>query len=152
MSNEADDSSFIAIFPLPFRVLFLVGLGIWGWGANLHGLYLLGIDAANALDLRPRDSPDGTLTPLPISRSSSQRGFKFVQDPASYYAPVYRLAGFYTVFCTISWMLYRYATFGDVAEVNTYKYIPALCALGVCMGLISPLNTLQKRERDVFLL
>lgn len=152
MSNEADDSHFIAIFPLPFRVLFLVGLGIWGWGANLHGLYLLGIDAANALDLRPRDSPDGTLTPLPTSRSSSQRGFKFVQDPAAYYAPVYRLAGFYTVFCTISWMLYRYATFGDVAEVNTYKYIPALCALGVCMGLISPLNTLQKRERDVFLL
>lgn len=150
MSNEVNESSFIAVFPLPFRVLFLVGLAIWGWGANLHGLYLLGIDAAAALDLRPRDSLGGSLPALPLSRG--QRGFKFVQDPQSLYGPVYRLAAFYTAFCTLAWMLYRYATYGDVLEVDTYKYIPALCALCVCMGLLSPINIFQKRERDVFLL
>lgn len=150
MSNEADESSFIVIFPLPFRVLFLVGLGIWGWGANLHGLYLLGIDAAAALDLRLRDSLGGSLPALPVSRG--QRGFKFVQDPASFYGPVYSLAAVHTVFCSLLWMVYRYATYGDIDEINTYKYIPALCVLCVFMGLLSPVNVFQKRERDVFLL
>lgn len=42
---------FSASFPLPFRVLTLVGLEILLWAVNLHVLTILGVDAGGALDL-----------------------------------------------------------------------------------------------------
>jgi len=49
---------FSASFPLPFRVLFLVGLAILLWAANLHVLALLGIDVSWVLDIRDGDDAD----------------------------------------------------------------------------------------------
>ncbi|THH16249.1 hypothetical protein EW146_g4365 [Bondarzewia mesenterica] len=145
MSNEADDLSFVALFPLPFRVLFLVGLGLFGWATNLHGLSLLGIDAAGALELR---SAHDDLKPLPMDRQHA--GFKFVQDPSTYYAPLYRLSALYASFCFLTWTLYYLATQGNIAYVDPFKFIPALCTLCVLIVLISPYNVVGKRERDAF--
>lgn len=141
MDNEYDDLSFIVAFPLPFRVLFLVGAGILGWSANLHGLRLLGIDAASALDLHAHEH--GSVTPLPVD--SRHRA------PHALYTPVYRLAFWYGLWCTLAWMLYRLATHGSAVLVDFFKYIPAVCALVVLICAISPYDVIQKRERDAFL-
>ncbi|WVQ83274.1 hypothetical protein IAT38_005413 [Cryptococcus sp. DSM 104549] len=50
--------SLSASFPLPFRVLFLIGLAQLLWAINLHVLHLLGLDTSWILDLREVD-PDG---------------------------------------------------------------------------------------------
>ncbi|WWC86862.1 uncharacterized protein L201_001741 [Kwoniella dendrophila CBS 6074] len=47
---------FSSSFPLPFRVLFLIGLAQLLWAINLHVLYILGLDTSWILDLR--DDPD----------------------------------------------------------------------------------------------
>jgi hypothetical protein len=46
---------FSASYPLPFRVLTLVGLEILLWAINLHVLTSLGVDAGRALDLTEDD-------------------------------------------------------------------------------------------------
>ncbi|KAF8270296.1 EXS family-domain-containing protein [Lactarius quietus] len=144
MDNETDDLSFVVAFPLPFRVLFLAGAGILGWSANLHGLRLLGIDAASALDLHVHEH--GPLTPLPV------RGPKALPDSTVLYAPVYRLALWYGLWCTFTWLLYHSATHSTAILVDYFKYIPAVCALVVFICAISPYDVLQKRERDAFLM
>jgi hypothetical protein len=45
-----------ASFPLPFRVLVLIGFSILLWATNLHVLHLLGIDVGWILDFR--DAPE----------------------------------------------------------------------------------------------
>lgn len=148
MDNETDELSFVVAFPLPFRVLFLAGAGILGWSANLHGLRLLGIDAASALDLHAHEH--GSTTPLPVD--SRHRGPKSPPDPSALYYPVYRLALWYGIWCTFSWTIYRTATHGSPIFVDYFKYIPAVCALVVLMFTVSPCNVVQKRERDAFLM
>lgn len=51
--------TFSASFPLPFRVLALVGLAILLWAVNLHVLWLLGIDAEWALAVPPTNITNG---------------------------------------------------------------------------------------------
>ena len=145
MDHESDDLSFVVAFPLPFRVLFLVGAGILGWSANLHGLRLLGIDAASALDLHTHEH--GSVTPLPVD--GRDRGPK---DSSALYSPVYRLALWYGLWCTFTWMLYRSATHGSTILVDFFKYIPAVCALVVLICALSPYDVIQRRERDAFLM
>lgn len=48
--------TFSSAFPLPFRVLALIGLAIVLWAINVHVLTLLGVDFASAVDL---GAPDG---------------------------------------------------------------------------------------------
>lgn len=152
MSNDVgQETTFSAIFPLPYRVLSLAGLGILAWAVNLHGLHLAGIDAARALDLDPHRARN-TLTnrspsPLPtVSRS----GWKHVSATDSYHVHVYKLFLQYSVCVTISWLIYRNATNGDVGLVDVFKYIPAVTALVLLVLLICPFDLFQKHERDRF--
>ncbi|KAI0041596.1 EXS-domain-containing protein [Auriscalpium vulgare] len=149
MNDESDDLSFVVAFPLPFRVLFLAGIGILGWAANLHGLHLLGIDTVSALDLHPHDDYDSHPS-LPLDRRNG--GLKLVSDASFLYTPVYRTTFSYGVCCLSAWAVYRYATHGSSFLVDPFKFIPAICALGVLMVLLCPYNVFQKRERDAFLL
>lgn len=50
---------FSASFPLPFRVLFLIGLGILLWAINVHILSLVGLNVGWILDFRDRAAVDG---------------------------------------------------------------------------------------------
>lgn len=52
--------AFSVAYPLPFRVLTLIGLEILLWAINLHVLTSLGIDAAGALDLTD-EHPDALI-------------------------------------------------------------------------------------------
>lgn len=161
MDNELDDLSFVIAFPLPFRVLFLAGAGILGWAANLHGLRLLGVDAASALDLRTTQR-----TPLPLvvdddgqHHALAQRahGAIEIEQPAdatshSHSSPVYRLAFWYGLWCSAAWAMYRSATDGRPALVDFFKYVPAVCALVVLIFLFTPYDVMHKRERDAFIM
>ncbi|KAI0093207.1 EXS-domain-containing protein [Irpex rosettiformis] len=153
--NVSEEIKFSALFPLPFRVLFLGGLGILGWATNLHGLSLLGIDAAAALELNThhqgqrQSGPDysGTESTLPTSRA----GWKAMADPSSVYGPIYKLFLQYSLATLIGWLLYRHATHGDVELVDVFKFVPAVTMLILTMALVSPFDVLGKRERDHFI-
>lgn len=148
MSDHAQiEIPFAASFPLPFRVLFLAGMGILGWATNLHGLDILGIDSASALEFR-KTSSSVEYAPL---RSSRAPGFKMVTDPAAVYESIYGLSAIFVAWCLFSWGVFRMITQGDVKLVDVFRYVPAVCALGVLIVLIYPFDTLYKRERDMFL-
>ena len=153
MDNEHDDSPFVVAFPLPFRVLFLAGLGILGWAANLHGLRLLGVDPASTLDLRTHER--GSASPLPLS-VDSRHAHGALEAPAYATTPpcsaVYRLALWYGLWCSAAWALYRSATNGDSFVVDSSKHIPSVCALVVLICMISPYDVMQKLERDAFIM
>jgi EXS family len=151
MEHElGDDLSFVIAFPLPFRVLFLAGIGILGWAANLHGLRLLGIDTASALDLRAHEH--GSTTPLPIEDRHHIVPKAVLAHPVALHSPVYHLALWHGLWCFITWALYRSATHGSAALVDFFKYIPAVCALVILIFILSPYDVMQKRQRDAFLL
>ena len=155
MDDELDDSSFVVAFPLPFRVLFLAGLGILGWAANLHGLRLLGVGAASALDLRTHERASASAPALPLSADVRHaHGAREVSaaSTVSLCSPLYRLALWYGLWFSAAWTLYRSATYGDAALVNSFKYIPSVCALVVLICMISPFDFMQKPERDAFIL
>ncbi|KAJ7091226.1 EXS family-domain-containing protein [Mycena epipterygia] len=133
-------------FPLPFRVLVLTGLGILGWATNLHGLDLLGVDAVTAMDLRVEASPSNSHLPPHLSS-----GPKPPSHPSVIYTAVYRLCAAYSAWCFFSWAVFRYLTYGNMALVDAFGYIPAISALVVLLALICPVDALYKRERDKFL-
>lgn len=156
MDNELDDLSFVIAYPLPFRVLFLVGAGIIGWAANLHGLRLLGVDAASALDLRTIEHAplplvvDGQHHAQPQAHRAIQQSTDTIATSPS--SPVYRLAFWYGLWCSAAWAMYRSATNGNAALVDFFKYIPAVCALVVLMLMFTPYDIMHKRERDAFIM
>ncbi|EGO25437.1 hypothetical protein SERLADRAFT_448412 [Serpula lacrymans var. lacrymans S7.9] len=143
MSNEIP---LAASFPLPFRVLFLAGMGILGWATNLHGLHLLGIDAPAVLELQ--EPQDHIPLRLPSSRLS---GFRRILDAALTYTPVYRVFTAYSLWCFVAWLYFRYSSQSDPALVDLFKYIPAVCALGALTLLLCPYDVFQKHERDAFI-
>ena len=145
-SDFLDELYFSSAFPLPFRVLCLVGLGILGWATNLHGLHLWNIDAAGVLDLNTHDGYRLT-SPLPLDRRA---GWKGAHHGASA-RPVYRLFGAYAAWTVACWLVFRSATRGDVESVDGFKFVPALAALCVLTALVCPFDVLYKRERDRFL-
>ncbi|KAI0743466.1 EXS-domain-containing protein [Daedaleopsis nitida] len=153
-SDFLDELQFSAAFPLPFRVLCLVGLGILGWATNLHGLHLWGIDAGGVLDLSIYDGYRLT-SPLPTDRrtGSNSAGRKHVtaQHAAQTYRPVYRLFCAYAGWMFAAWVVYRIATRGDVGGVDSFKFVPAIAALCALTALVCPFNVLYKHERDRFI-
>jgi hypothetical protein len=131
----ADDAIPLSgVVPLPFRVLFLGGLGVLGWATNLHGLAAAGLDAPAALDL----AAPPVLPPLGA--------------PPPAHAPVYRLAAAYWAWALGTWAAYRLATGGAAAAADAYKHVPAVALLGALALLLVPADVCRRRERDLFLL
>ncbi|KAI8993059.1 EXS-domain-containing protein [Trametes punicea] len=150
-SDFVDELYFSAAFPLPFRVLCLVGLGILGWATNLHGLHLWHVDAVGTLELSSTTYEGYRLTsPLPTDRRP--RGWKHIEHyAAASYLPVYKVFAAYSVWTFSCWLLFRYATHGDVSLVDHYKFVPAIAVLCLLTVLVCPFNVLYKHERDRFL-
>ncbi|RPD74255.1 EXS-domain-containing protein [Lentinus tigrinus ALCF2SS1-7] len=146
-SDFLDELYFSSAFPLPFRVLCLVGLGILGWATNLHGLHLWHIDAAGVLDLNNYDGYRLT-SPLPTDRRAGWKGAHYSLQA---HRPVYKLFVTYFVWTFACWLVFRYATRGDIESVDSFKFIPALASLCVLTALMCPFNVLYKHERDKFL-
>ncbi|KAI0645656.1 EXS-domain-containing protein [Trametes meyenii] len=149
-SDFVDELYFSAAFPLPFRVLCLVGLGILGWATNLHGLHLWNIDATGTLELSTYSHDGYRLTsPLPTDRRSA--GWRHAPVAAGAHRPVYRVFVWYAGGTLACWLAFRGATRADVALVDQFKFVPALAVLCVLTVLMCPFNVLHKHERDRFL-
>lgn len=123
-----------ATFPLPFRVLFLLSSGILAWATSLHGLHLHAVDGTSILRL---DRPA-----LPTTKSSTS---------SLSYRPVYRLFSHCAAWCLSIWLIYRYSTLHHVEHVDVFKYLPAVGALGLVIGLVLPYDVLELRQREKFL-
>ena len=149
-SDFVDELYFSAAFPLPFRVLCLVGLGILGWATNLHGLSIWRVDAAGTLELSVT-TPDGYRLTSPLPTDRRQGSWKHGQYVVGVHRPVYRVFVAYAAWTVLCWLVYRYATHGDVSLVDSFKFIPAIATLCVLTALICPFNVLYKHERDRFL-
>ncbi|EON97916.1 putative exs family protein [Phaeoacremonium minimum UCRPA7] len=54
VAGELD--SFSLSFPLPYRVAFIIIAAVWGWGMNLHFLYLVKIDVPSLIRYPQRSS------------------------------------------------------------------------------------------------
>ncbi|TFK73893.1 EXS-domain-containing protein [Pluteus cervinus] len=144
--HDPEELAFTVVFPLPYRVLVLTGLGILGWATNLHGLSLYGIDATTALGLR--HNPQNIYASLPAQRSI---GFRQFSDLSMTYDTLYRLFSAYFLCCLTSWLCFRYATGGQIALLDAYSYIPGMTALAFIAALVCPYNILFKSDRDKFL-
>ncbi|KAG0148192.1 hypothetical protein CROQUDRAFT_655082 [Cronartium quercuum f. sp. fusiforme G11] len=72
MLNLLPTGHFSLLFPLPFRILFLISLGLLGWATNLHWLAQSSVQSDLLLDIRP-DSEDGL--PLPNTQSTNPNSF-----------------------------------------------------------------------------
>ncbi|KAH9858765.1 EXS-domain-containing protein [Lenzites betulinus] len=145
-SDFVDETYFAAAFPLPFRVLALVGLGILGWATNLHGLHASHIDAAGTLDLA-HAAHDGRrrrlASPLP-----TDRGWRAGAPP---HRAVYGVFAAYTGCTAAAWLAFRVATCADAGLVDGFKFVPGLAMLCVLTALVCPFNVLHRPEREQFL-
>ena len=146
---DSEEITFSAVFPLPFRVLVLAGLGILAWATNLHGLSSAGIDVFSTMNLNNLHHAFDRREPsLPTQRV----GWKMVSShPSSYYWPLYKLSIQCAFFTGAAWLLYRNATMGSLGLVDVFKYIPAVTGLFIFMLLVSPFDAFAKQERDAFL-
>ncbi|KAL8732454.1 MAG: hypothetical protein Q9181_003937 [Wetmoreana brouardii] len=57
---EPELDNFSLILPLPYRIAFILVLGVWAWGLNLHYLFLLKIDVPSLIKY-PSRSPYNSL-------------------------------------------------------------------------------------------
>ena len=146
--NDNVKMAFAASFPLPFRVLCLIGMGILGWATNLHGMALFGVDAVSALDIRSHDEHSSRL----LTHSPRQGvGFKVIDVSYQKYTPIYRLLWSYSLWSLLAWIIFRFTTYGRLELVDACRYIAALCGLGVIGALVCPFEVFEKPERDMFL-
>lgn len=138
------EAPFAASFPLPFRVLVLIGAGILAWALNLHILAIARVDAGEALALRSLNKDSylrGGLTLAPAAHDTAR-------DHARSAA---RLCASYTLWIGAIWLVYRTATHEEPYLVDAHKFLPALAALGAFIGLVAPTHGFEGGARDAFL-
>lgn len=134
---------FSASFPLPFRVLFLVGLAILLWAVNLHVLSLLGLDVSWALDIRDGDDAvtfnNSELQPPPRAPS---------HVPTNYlYGPVYKLFVAYTGWCVAGWGAFRFVSGDDTEAMERWRGLVGLVCIVPLAVLLTPWRGIGYRER-----
>lgn len=132
------------VFPLPYRILLLLGLGILGWASNLHVLDALEVDAVQALDLRTED------TSAPVRLPVTQRDHANSSRAHTLIRTTYKVFLAYSLFCTGSWIVYRFKTKGDPSLVDSYGHIPVITACLLLLAVFCPFDLFYKTERDKF--
>ncbi|BEJ15597.1 hypothetical protein CspHIS471_0502020 [Cutaneotrichosporon sp. HIS471] len=128
---------FSASFPLPFRVLFLIGLAILLWAVNLHVLSLLGLDVSWALDIR--DGDDTVFDDAPRQPS---------HVPSQYlYGPVYKLFLGYTTWCVAGYTLFRAICGDDTDSMERWRGLVGVICVIPFVATLAPIRGLGYRER-----
>ncbi|KAK4685015.1 hypothetical protein P7C73_g5143, partial [Tremellales sp. Uapishka_1] len=149
--------SLSASFPLPFRVLFLIGLAQLLWAVNLHVLYLLGLDTAWILDFREEESLDANpattgleldvLEPETPTRPHSRPPALPRPASSSLYGPVYKLFGLYTLWCGSGWAVFRLVTGGEGENMEEWRWLIGVISVGAALGVVVPWKGVGERER-----
>lgn len=138
---------FSASFPLPFRVLFLVGLAILLWAINLHILTLLGIDVSWALDIRDADDERAQGVNLELHDGDTSRPQNTHVPGAHLYSAVYKCALVYTLWCTLGWGIFRYITGDNTDSMEHWRAVAGLVCLIPLVAAIAPWRGFAYRER-----
>ena len=165
--------SFSTSFPLPYRVLFLIFLGTLLWALNLHILNSLGIDTSWILGIR-RSSASTSQVVLPPSSSDDDGGSSDQDDQLEssagllgvlgegeggsawakgkdVYGAVYGLVGAFGGWSLVGWFVFRWLSGGEEEEeMDKWRGLPFLTALGVVVGVWMPYGGLWRRERRAF--
>ncbi|CAK7217686.1 protein-ER retention protein [Sporothrix eucalyptigena] len=119
--------AFSLTLPLPYRVALITVLATWGWGANLHYLYLQKIDVPSLIRYPGRASA----AHLPHHHSA------------------YRLATVTSSVLAASLLLFWALTRHDVDRVLALDWLPmtTLSILGLLLILPFPLNFIKRHSR-----
>ncbi|KAF5321187.1 hypothetical protein D9619_001558 [Psilocybe cf. subviscida] len=142
--SDSDEIYLHASFPIPYRALTLLSLGILGWATNVHGLHKFGVDVVSTMDLRA----DASARSIPTHNLAAGHHPK----PVTVYRTIYSIFSSFSIFSFLSWCLYRMNTRGDRTLVDYYGYIPVITVLAILLVLVCPYNVMFKEERDRFLL
>jgi len=126
---EPELDAFSLILPLPYRVAFILVLGIWAWGLNLQYLALLKIDVAALIRFPNRVAPS-----LPSSHIA-----------------VYRLATILTIPLALSVVLFWAITHGQASQVIAWEILPQSYLFLLVLFFLLPLQRLWRAGRYHFL-
>ena len=166
---------FSASFPLPFRVLFLIGLAQFLWATNLHLLNHIGLDTAWILDFRDQDEQGDDIPDLELDRlgpataedgevdrppptiattttTAAAHGRKgsiswMRPDHSKLHQPVYKLFLVYSAWVGGGWVLFRLLTGGDTEAMERWRGLVGVIGLGAIIGAIAPWRGIGERER-----
>ena len=132
--------SFSASFPLPFRVLFLVGLAQLLWATNLHVLHLLGLDTPWILDYRDSTDDDVPLHELNPEDVGDAPPRHVVARPESrtLHWSVYSLFLLYSAWVGTGWVVFRIITGGNQESMERWRGLVGIIALGAAVGVFAP--------------
>ncbi|SRR5258708_8567967 len=136
-------SSFSVRFPLPYRVLFLLGLGGACWALNLHILSLAGIDTAAVLQTRP-DSLS-----VNVNRSQHLYSTQSYTPSQTIYASIYKIVSIYFGLIGLSWVLFLLSTGGDRTRLDEFMFIPSITTVGLLFAATVPLSSTYKLYRSM---
>ncbi|KPM41764.1 hypothetical protein AK830_g4773 [Neonectria ditissima] len=126
---EPELDAFSLAFPLPYRVGFIATLAVWGWGFNLHYLYLLKVDVPSLIRYPGRASP----------------------HHVPHHGSTYRLATVLTVLFCASITLFWLFTWGIASRVVAYQWMPLVYLVALVAMFIVPLQHLPAAGRRRFL-
>lgn len=104
-------------------------LGVWGWGLNLHGLYLAKIDVPSLIKYPPRSSP----------------------QHVRHHLSTYRLATALSALFAFSLVLFWLCTWRVPARVIEYDWIPMTYLVALVAVFFAPLKHLPSGGRRRFL-
>ncbi|KAL8932374.1 MAG: hypothetical protein Q9211_006353, partial [Gyalolechia sp. 1 TL-2023] len=125
---ESELGPFSLILPLPYRIAFILVLGVWAWGVNLHYLYLLKIDVPSLIKYSSRTS-----SPLP------------------HYQRTYALATIVSAPLLISLLFFWALTRGHPSAVRAWDIIPQSYLFLLILFFILPYKRLSPHGRSRFL-
>ncbi|KAK5990464.1 Protein ERD1-like-like protein [Cladobotryum mycophilum] len=126
---EPQLDAFSLTFPLPFRVGYIVTLAVWGWGLNLHGLYLCKIDVPALIRYPGRSSP----------------------QHISHHLSTYRLAITLTALFSISICLFWLFTWHVPSRVVAFDWMPMTYLVALIVVFFAPFRNLPSNGRRRFL-
>ncbi|KAF7560871.1 hypothetical protein G7046_g3273 [Stylonectria norvegica] len=121
--------SFSLTFPLPYRVGFIATLAVWGWGINLHCLYLVKVDVPSLIRYPGRASP----------------------QHIPHHLSTYRLATVLSALFGFSITLFWLLTWRIPERVVEYDWVPLTYLLAVVALFVVPLQHLPSSGRRRFL-
>ncbi|KAI1345004.1 EXS family protein [Xylariaceae sp. FL0016] len=125
---EPELDSFSLTFPLPYRVAFIVVLAIWGWGINLHYLYLLKIDVPALIRYPGRSSP----------------------HHPTHHLSTYRLATVFSSIFAFSLLVFWVFTHRNPGLVIAWDWLPLTYLIVLIALFVIPLKGLSNGGRSRF--
>jgi len=115
------------VLPLPYRILVIFLLGIWGFGVNVHVLSLYGIDTASLLHYKPR-----------------------FNTSAGLHASIYSLGFLISAIVTLSLLVFWILCGADPSNVYEWQVFPLLTAFATFLIMVNPLDVFHRYGRFQF--